>query len=479
MTTTPTTTSTQRWVLGLASVASFMVILDMLVVATALSTIQRDLGASLADLEWTVNAYTLSFACLILTGAALGDRLGRRAVFAAGLALFSLASAGCALAPSVGWLIAARMVQGAGAALVMPLALALLNAAFPPQRRGWALGVYGAVTGLAATVGPVAGGAATEGLAWQWIFWINVPIGLLAVPPLLARTPESRGARAPLDLPALLLSAVAALGVVWALVRGNAEGWTAPATLAPLAAGLLAGAGFVLREARTAAPMVPLRLFRSRPFTGGNLVVFFANAGLTGAVFFTAQCFQVLYGHGAFVAGLWLLPLGVAPALVAPRAGALADRFGERALIVAGTLLLAAGFAWTGLAARAGGPYLALVVPLTLAGTGIISISVATRAVVSRVAPAEMAKAGGIFSTLRQLGGAFGVALLGAVFAGAGGTFSTGFHTAMLVAAALALAGTASGLAVSAPPRPDTACDAQAVPVPAGSAGRPGPGSSG
>ncbi|WP_345139796.1 DHA2 family efflux MFS transporter permease subunit [Dactylosporangium darangshiense] len=453
------TSVTQRWVLGLSAAASFMVILDMLVVATALSTIQRDLGASLEDLEWTVNAYTLSFACLILTGAALGDRLGRRAVFAAGLAMFSLASVACALAPSVGTLIAARAVQGAGAALVMPLALALLNAAFPPERRGWALGVYGGVTGLAATVGPVVGGAITQGIAWQWIFWINVPIGLLAIPPLLARTPESRGVRAPLDLPGLLLSGVAALGIVWALVRGNAAGWGSAQTLVPLGAGIAAGVGFVLRERVATAAMLPLRLFRSRPFAGGNVVIFFANAALLGAIFFTAQCFQVSYHHGAFVAGLWLLPFGVAPLLVGPRAGALADRFGERSLIVVGALCLAAGMGWTGVVAAGGGSYLALVVPLTLGGLGIaLTIPAATRAVVSRVAPAEMAKAGGTFSTLRQLGGAFGVAVLGAVFSAAGGTFGGGFRSAMLVAAALALVASAAGaLSLQGRPRPETA----------------------
>ena len=172
----------QGWALGLASAASFMVVLDLLVVATALSTIRRDLGASLGQLEWTINAYTLSFAVLLLTAAALGDRFGRRRLFAAGLGLFAAASAACALAPGIGWLIAARAVQGAGAAMIMPLGLALLNAAFPPQRRGWAMGIFGGVTGLAATVGPVVGGAVTQGISWPWIFWLNVPVGLLAIP---------------------------------------------------------------------------------------------------------------------------------------------------------------------------------------------------------------------------------------------------------------------------------------------------------
>jgi EmrB/QacA subfamily drug resistance transporter len=444
-------TTTQKWVLGLSAAASFMVVLDMLVVATALSTIQRDLGASLEQLEWTVNAYVLSFAVLLMTGAALGDRLGRRRVFVAGLGLFSAASVACALAPSAGALIAARTVQGAGAALVMPLALALMNVAFPPERRGWATGVYGGVTGLAATVGPVVGGAVTQGLAWQWIFWLNVPIGLVAIPLVLARTPESFGARARLDLSGLILSAVAALGVVWALIRGNTAGWTAAQTLVPLAIGVLAGAGFVARERRAAAPMLPLRLFGSRSFSAGNLVIFFVNAALTGGIFFTAQFFQVGYGHGPLVAGLWLLPWGVAPLLIGPRAGALADRFGERSLIVAGSLSLAAGMAWLGLAARPGGSYLWLVVPLTLGGIGIaLTIPAATRAVVSRVAPPDLAKASGTFSTLRQLGGAFGVAALGAVFAATGSasspsSFADGYSPVLILAAALGLCAAVAG----------------------------------
>src|SRR5256884_1707827 len=218
------TTPAQRWVLALSAVASFMVILDMLVVATALSAIQRDLGASLAGLEWTVNAYTLSFAVLLMTGAALGDRYGRRRMFAAGLALFAAASAGCALATDIGALIAARTVQGAGAAMIMPLALSLLNGAFPPARRGWATGIYGSVTALAAILGPVLGGAITQGIAWPWVFWLNVPIGLVAAVLVLRRIEESRGPAGALDLPGLALAARAAVGVVWGLGRAHGAG---------------------------------------------------------------------------------------------------------------------------------------------------------------------------------------------------------------------------------------------------------------
>ncbi len=453
------------WALGLASVASFMVVLDLLVVATALSTIRRDLGASIAELEWTVNAYTLSFAVLLMTAAVLGDRFGRRRLFAAGLGLFAAASAACAVAPSAGALIAARAVQGAGAALVMPLGLALLNSAFPPQRRGWAMGIFGGVTGLAALVGPVLGGAITQGIAWPWIFWINVPIGLIAAALALTRLPESYGPRAALDLPGLGLGTAAALGLVWGLVRGNAAGWTSPEVTAAFAAGALAAVAFILREVSTRAPMLPLRLFRSRSFSAGGAAVFFLNASLTGAVFFMAQFQQVALGQGPLAAGLRLLPWGVTPFLIAPRAGALADRIGERPLIISGLLLQAAGLAWIAGIAAPGVAYPALIAPMVVSGFGFsLAVPAVTKAVVSSAAAGDIGKASGAFSTMRQLGGCFGVAIVAAVFAAAGSyasarAFSDGFAPAMWVAAALSLAGAAAGLALprrraAAPPVP-------------------------
>src|SRR3954453_2296684 len=235
---TQATNTTRRWVLGLAAVASFMVALDTLVVSTALTTIRLDLGASVEQVEWTVNAYNLSFAVLLMTASALGDRFGRRRLFAAGLGLFALASAACALAPDAETLILARTVQGAGAALVMPLALTLVGAAFPPDKRGSAMGALQGLTGLAVASGPVIGGAVAQGLAWQWIFWINVPIGLLAVPLVLAKIPESRGAGGALDLLGVVLISGAALGVVWGLVRGNGSGWDSAEVVGSIAAGL-------------------------------------------------------------------------------------------------------------------------------------------------------------------------------------------------------------------------------------------------
>jgi EmrB/QacA subfamily drug resistance transporter len=447
-------TRAQGWALGLASAASFMVVLDLLVVATALSTIRRDLGASIGQLEWTVNAYTLTFAVLLMTGAVVGDRFGRRRIFAAGLGVFAAASAACALAPGVGGLIAARAVQGAGAAMIMPLALALLNAAVPPQRRGWAMGIFGGVTGLAAVLGPVLGGAITQGIAWQWIFWLNVPVGLLAVPLALRRLEESYGPRAGLDLPGLALGTGAALGLVWGLVRGSSAGWASPEAAGTLAAGAVLVAAFTVRELRARAPMLPMRLFVSRGFSAGNAAIFFLNASLTGAVFFTAQFLQVSAGQDPLGAGLRLLPWGVAPFLIAPRAGKLADRVGERPLVVSGLLLQAAGLAWIAAIAAPRLAYPVMLAPMIISGAGFaMALPAVTKAVVGSVPPGDIGKASGTFSTMRQLGGAFGVAILAAVFAAAGSyasptAFSDGFVPATSAAATLALAGALAALAL-------------------------------
>src|SRR5215468_780295 len=279
----------KTWVLALTSVASLMVALDALVVATALSTIRLDLGASIEALQWTMNAYNLSFAVLLLTGAALGDRFGRRRTFVAGLALFVAASAACALARSAGFLIAARAVQGAGAALVMPLAMALLSAAFPPQERAKALGVFSGLTGLALIAGPVVGGAVAEGLAWQWIFWINIPIGLIAMLLVRRRIPESFGSGTAIDMLGVTLVTGAALGVVWGLMRGNGAGWTSLEVVVALVAGFLLAIAFVAWELRAGAPMVPMRFFGSRAFASGIAASFFFTAALYGALFFMAQ----------------------------------------------------------------------------------------------------------------------------------------------------------------------------------------------
>jgi EmrB/QacA subfamily drug resistance transporter len=448
------TKTKSAWVVGLTGLGSLMAALDTLVVTTALSTIRVDLGASIAQLEWTVNAYNLSFAVLLMTATALGDRYGRRNLYAAGLALFAAASAACAVAPDVGWLIAARAVQGVGAALLMPLGLALLSAAFPPERRGTAIGIFSAITGLAVASGPFVGGAVVEGLAWQWIFWVNVPIGLLAVTLVLTRLDESFGGETALDIPGLALITGAALGIVWGLVRGNSAGWASLEVVAALVAGTLLVAAFVVWEQRTREPMLPMRFFRSRAFSAGNAAIFFTFASLFGAVFFFAQLLQNALGYGPLDAGLRLIPWTATFMTVAPIAGTLADRFGERPFMVGGLLLQAVGMGWIALIAEPGLTYSEFVVPAVVAGVGVsMAIPAAQNSVVGSVALEAVGKAAGTNSMMRELGGVFGIAIAVAVFAGAGSyasaeTFTDGFAPAIAVTGALSLAGLLAGLAL-------------------------------
>ena len=447
-----TAKATRTWVLALTSVASLMVALDALVVTTALSTIRVDLGASIEQLEWTVNAYNLSFAVLLMTAAAVGDRFGRRRMFAAGLGLFVAASAACALAPDVGWLIAARAVQGVGAAMITPVALALLSANYPAELRGKAMGLFAGITGLAVLAGPVVGGAIAQGAAWEWIFWLNVPIGLAAIPLVLRRIPESYGRRARLDFTGLALVSGAALGIVWALVRGNAAGWGSVEVVGALAAGIVLAIAFVAWELRAPEPMLPMGFFRSRGFAAGNASVFFLIASLFGAVFFLAQFLQTSLGFGPLGTGLRLMPWTATLFIVAPIAGSLVNRVGERPLIVGGLLLQAIGMAWIGLIASPSMDYVDMVPALVLAGTGVSMAIPATQNVVMSAVPAtEAGKASGTYNMLRQLGGVFGIALLVAVFTGAGGyaspqAFTNGFAPAIGVTAGLALIGAVAGL---------------------------------
>jgi EmrB/QacA subfamily drug resistance transporter len=448
------TKSTRKWVLALTGVASLMVVLDALVVSTALTSIQSDFGASIEQLEWTVNAYVLSFAVLLMTAAALGDRYGRRSVFVIGLGLFAAASAACALAPEVGWLIAARVLQGAGAALVMPLALALLGAAFPPQLRPKALGIFAGVSGLAVALGPLLGGAVVEGISWPWIFWINVPIALLLIPLSLTRIEENFGPDTAIDVPGLALVSGAALGIVWGLVRGNAAGWGTAEVMLALAAGVLLALAFVIWELRAREPMLPMRLFRSRAFSAGNVAVFFHWGSALGAVFFMAQFLQVGLRYEPLEAGLGLMPWGTTPVMVAPLVGRLIGRFGERPFIAAGLSLNALALLWIALITEPDLAYWQIVAPLILSGTGVaMSLPAAQSSVLTSVGHRDIGKASGTFSTLRQLGGAFGVAVLVAVFASAGSyssaqAFSDGFAVAIGASAGLSLIGAAAGLAL-------------------------------
>ncbi len=443
-----------RWTVALTGIGSLMAALDSLVVSTALTTIREDLHASVEQLEWTVNSYNLAFAMLLITAAGLGDRFGRRTWFAGGLVLFSLASAACALAPNVETLIAARAVQGAGGALLMPLGLALLSQAFPPEKRSAAIGIFSAITGLAVASGPLVGGAVVNGLSWHWIFWINVPIGLVTAALALRTLPESRGAREPLDLPGLALVTAGVFGVLWALVRGNQIGWGSAEVLVSFALGGALVVGFAAWQQRAPYPMLPPSLFASRAFTAGNAAIFMTFASLFTGVFFFAQLLQVVLHADALGAGLRLMPWTITFLTVAPAAGALAGRIGERVLLTTGLTCTAAGYLWLVSVTSPTMTYGALVGPFVLAGIGVsLAIPCAQSAVLGAVDDVSLGKAAGVNSMMRELGGVVGIAVTVAVFLGTGDTggvqpFIDGFDPALVVAAGLALLGAAFGAAV-------------------------------
>lgn len=408
-------------VLAAVGIPMFMVTLDNLVVTNALPVIKAEMGASLTDLQWFVNAYTLSFASLILTASALGDRLGRRRVFLAGIALFTLASAACAVATEPWMLIAARAVQGFGGAAVLPLSLPLLAAAVPEKMRSAAIGIWGGIAGLGVALGPVVGGAVVDGLSWQWIFWLNVPVGILAVPLAAWALGESFGGARRFDVLGLVLSAGGVLAVVWGVIHGADDGWTS----APVLAGLIGGAvllvAFIVWEARTEDPMLPLRLYRVRAFGAINMVMFTFSVGVFGSIFLLAQFFQVVQGYSPLEAGVRTLPWTLAPMFVAPIAGLVVDKVGPRILVAVGQVFLAAALAWMALITTAEVSYSAFVLPFVLGGIGMgLTFAPASTVVVESASPADQGMASGANNTIREVGVAMGVAVLASVFASHG-----------------------------------------------------------
>jgi EmrB/QacA subfamily drug resistance transporter len=444
-------TSARTWVLALTSVASLMVALDILIVSTALDSIRTDLGASLATLEWSVNAYNLTFAVLLMTAAALADRFGRRRSFAIGLTLFSVASALCALAPDAGWLIAWRALQGAGAAMVMPVSIALISTVFPPERLGRALGIYMGVTGLATVAGPLVGGAVTEAVGWEWIFWLNVPIGLLVVPLALMRFKESKGPDTRLDIRGNVLVAAAAFALVWGLVRGNPAGWDSVEVVTALVLGVALAVTFVAWQKRAPRPMLPLSFFRNKAFSAGNAITFLLYAQLFGSVFLMAQFLQNVVGSGPLASGLQMIPWTGTMVFVAPIAGSIADRHGPRPVIIGGLTLSAVGLVWLALMSEPGVSYWSVFVPLLVLGVGnSAAIPVAQSTAVGSVGQEAAGKASGANGMLRALGGVFGIALLVAIFAATGGytssaTFADGFAATMIGAAVFTIIAVALG----------------------------------
>src|ERR1700753_1509443 len=356
------------WTLVLVSVGLFMVVLDNLVVNVALPSIHNDFGASVQALEWTVNAYVLAYGVMLLTGAALGDRFGRRRMFVTGISLFTAASAGAALAPSADLLIAARAIQGIGAAIVTPLTLTLIANAFPPEKRGIALGVWSGISGVAVAIGPLVGGAVIELASWHWIFWINGRIGVVPAPPAYRKRDESYGAKAPLDLPGLGLASTGLFGLVFGLVRAQTIGWTSAEVMISIGAGIVLLAAFVRQELRTESPMLPMQFFAKRSFAVTNVVSMAMYFGMFGSIFFLSQFMQNVLGNTPLQAGLKLLVWTGATMIVAPLAGIFSERFGARWFMVAGVSLQAVALGWLATAGSTTQRPGSMIIPFILAG---------------------------------------------------------------------------------------------------------------
>jgi EmrB/QacA subfamily drug resistance transporter len=448
------------WVLGLTSTAYFMVVLDSVVVITALPRIQRDLHVGLASLQWTLTAYNIAFAAGIITAAAAGDRFGRRRVFNTGLALFTVASAVCALAPNAPALIAARTVQGLAGAIVLPLSLTILTTAFPAQRRGMIVGIYGGLAGLAVAMGPIIGGAVTQGLDWHWIFWINVPIGVVALPLAMRLLPDSYGARERFDLLGVTLVTGGVVAIVWALVRANQAGWTSAEIIGCLVGAAAALLAFAAWEQRVSQPMVPLRLFRSRPFAVGNATTFFMTGAIFAAGFLVTQEFQLGRGYSPVSAGIRLLPFFGTPMLISPIAGAISDRIGRRPVMATGLFLQTAGFVWVAVRGSLSTSWVELDIALLIAGVGVsMALPTVPTAVLNAVNPSELGKASGINYMMQRFGAVFAIAVASAVFAAYGhlgtpASVTDGFRPALAACAAFALLAAISALAISPPKTP-------------------------
>ena len=455
------------WTLGAMCFALFMIMLDNTVVNVALPSIQRDLHASISGLEWTINGYTLSFAVLLATGGRLGDIFGRRRMFLLGVVVFALSSATAGLAQSSTDLVASRVVQGVGAALMMPATLSIVTHAFPPQERGKAMGTWAGVSGLALAVGPVLGGLLTEHVSWRAIFYLNIPVAVGAVLAALFAVRESRDSTVGREVDyggvAVLTASLTAL--ILALVEGNAWGWGSTEIVALLAGAAVGLAAFVAIELRVKAPMVEFHFFSDRNFLGAVVVALVISFAMLGVFFFLALYMQDILRYSPLEAGVRFLPSTVMIVAVAPVAGRLADRYGPRWLIVAGLLLLTASlYSFSGIAVDS--TYPELLPGFMLLGIGIaLTMSPMTSAAMNAVSVEKAGIASGVLSMFRMLGGSLGVAVTGAIFQGAVGTanfataspqdFVDGLSQAMTVSAAVALAGAVfAAVAIRAKRRP-------------------------
>ncbi|HEV7641190.1 MAG TPA: DHA2 family efflux MFS transporter permease subunit [Gaiellaceae bacterium] len=447
------------WTFAITSAALFMVTLDNLVVTTAIPVIRQDLHAGLSGLEWTVNAYTLVFAVLLLTGAALGDRFGRRLMFSIGLGIFTVASGAAALAPSILALDAARALQGLGGAIVLPLTLTILSAGVPENRRGVFLGAWGGISGLAVAFGPLVGGAVVSGISWHWIFWLNVPLGLVLIPLAYLRLDETKGPFGKVDLPGLGLASAGLFGIVWGLVRGNSVGWASAEIVGALVAGVVFVAAFVAWELRAENPMLPMRFFRNRTFALANAASMLMSFGMFGSVFLLAQFFQTVQGYSPFGSGLRILPWTAMPMIVAPIAGALSDKIPAHRIIGTGLALQAVGLAWIAAVSTPTTPYIDLVAPFALSGIGMgLFFAPIANLILGAVRTEEEGQASGANNAIRELGGVFGVAVLASVFSHYGGysngtAFVDGMNPAVYAGAAVVAVGALAMFAIKRRPQ--------------------------
>jgi len=460
----------------------FMATLDNLVMTNALPVLHSEMGASVEELQWFVNAYTLAFAGSILIASALGDRFGRRTVFAIGIAVFGVGSVLAALSTDPGQLIAARAVQGLGGAGVMPLSLALLSGAVPKERRPLAIGIWGGVSGLGVAVGPLVGGAIMEGWNWQAIFWINVPVALIAIPLALIVLNNDFGARSRIDVPGAVLAAAGVLALVHAIVRGNDDGWDSVGVIAEIALGAVLVAAFLIWQVRAKAPLVPLRLFRDRSFSITNIVGFAFSFGTFGAVFILIQYLQVVQGSTPLEAAVQTTPWTLAPMFIAPIAGILAPRVGTRILLVLGLALQGAALTWIAAVMSTDLDYPTLIAPFVMAGVGMALVfAPSATALLATLGLIDHAKASGVNSTVRELGVALGTAVMTAIFVGAGGELLPDMYVdaarpAVFTGAAVLFAATivalwlpaGKGTDAAAPAGAEASEPAPVEPVPAG-----------
>lgn len=462
-------TRNRWWTFAVVALALFMGMLDNLVVTTALPAIQRALHATVSDLEWTINAYTLTFAVLMIPAAALGERFGRRRVLLTGVALFTLGSAAAALSQSALTLALARALQGTGGAMITPLTLTLLTRAFPPEQRAAAIGLWGGVSGLGLAAGPLVGGAIVNGWTWNAVFWLNVPVGLVLLVLGRVRLDESRGERRPLDLPGIALVGTGLLGLVYGLIRGNALGWGSAQIAGSLVAGSLLIVAFLWRERTAHAPMVDLGMFGTRPFSAANAVGFLMSFGMFGSIFLITLFVQEVQGYSPLQAGLRTMPWTGTIMLVAPLAGIMAGRIGSRPVVVAGMAAQAVALALIGLRATATVPYTDMLPAFILGGLGMgLSFAPLSSTVMMVITGSRQGQASGVYNTVRELGGVFGVALLGAIFQHVATTpaaFMDGFRAAVYSGAVVLAAGTVLALLLPGRAHAVEITDAEVMPA--------------